>query len=215
MSIKLETWGEYACFTRPEFKAERMSYDVMTPAGARGLLEAIYWKPEIRWVIDEIHVLNPIRWMSIRRNEVAVKATANSQIYIEDQRQQRSTLLLRDVRYGIVAHFDVLPSHKPEKNERENTSEKHLAVFTRRAAKGQHFHQPYLGCREFAAHYRLALDGFSPCLLSANQRNRDLGWMLYDLAWPDKRALAFHAQLINGVVTVPGVSETTYADWNR
>src|SRR5580704_10522084 len=112
-TIKLEAWGEYACFTRPEMKAERVSYDVMTPSAARGVIEAIYWKPEIRWVVDEIHVLNPIKWMSIRRNEVAGKASPGNPIYIEDQRQQRSTLLLRNVRYGIVAHFEVLP-HNPE-----------------------------------------------------------------------------------------------------
>jgi CRISPR-associated protein Cas5d len=206
MSIKLEVWGEYACFTRPETKAERMSYEAMTPSAARGILEAIHWKPEIRWVVDEIHVLNPIKWMSIRRNEVAGKASANSAIYIEDQRQQRSTLLLRDVRYGIVAHFDLLPSHQPGmEDEATNLSEKHLSIFKRRAAKGQHFHQPYLGCREFAANYRLATEGFSPCRLPVSQRNRDLGWMLYDLTWPDTQAMVFHAQLVNGVIDVPAL----------
>jgi CRISPR-associated protein Cas5d len=205
MSIKLEVWGEYACFTRPETKAERMSYEAMTPSAGRGVLEAIYWKPEIRWVVDEIHVLEPIHWMSIRRNEVAVKASANSAIYIEDQRQQRTSLVLRDVRYGIVAHFDVLPSHKPGRDKCENTPEKHLAMFTRRAERGQHFTQPYLGCREFAAHYRLATEGFSPCRLPVSQRNRDLGWMLYDLAWPDTQAMVFKARMINGVVSVPAL----------
>jgi CRISPR-associated protein Cas5d len=208
MSVKLEIWGEYACFTRPELKAERMSYEVMTPSAARGILEAIYWRPEIRWVIDEIHVLHPIRWMSIRRNEVSGKASVNAPIYIEEQRQQRSTLLLRDVRYGIVAHFDVLPSHKPERNERENTPEKHLAIFTRRAAKGQHWHQPYLGCREFAANYQLVRNAFSQSRLPPSQDNRDLGMMLYDLDWPDMRALFFHAQLIDGIIVVPSGRRT-------
>jgi CRISPR-associated protein Cas5d len=202
-TIKLEAWGEYACFTRPEMKAERVSYDVMTPSAARGVIEAIYWKPEIRWVVDEIHVLNPIKWMSIRRNEVAGKASPGNPIYIEDQRQQRSTLLLRNVRYGIVAHFEVLPSHNPELDKGDNTASKHLEIFTRRAAKGQHFHHPYFGCREFAANYRLATEGFSPSRLPESQRNRNLGAMLYDLAWPDQRAKVFHAQMINGVVATP------------
>lgn len=157
-------------------------------------------------MVDEIHVLNPIKWMSIRRNEVAGKASVNDAIYIEDQRQQRSTLLLRDVRYGIVAHFDVLPSHQPGiEDGATNLSEKHLSIFNRRAAKGQHFHQPYLGCREFAASYRLATEGFSPCRLPVSQRNRDLGWMLYDLTWPDTQAMVFHAQLVNGVIDVPAL----------
>jgi CRISPR-associated protein Cas5d len=206
MSIKLEIWGEYACFTRPEYKAERMSYEAMTPSAARGVLEAIYWKPEIRWVVDEIHVLAPIRWMSIRRNEVAGKASTKGAIYIEDQRQQRTSLVLRDVRYGIVAHFELLPSHDPTQEAgTTNLSEKHLSIFKRRAAKGQHFTQPYLGCREFAAHYRLATEGFSASRLPKSQRNRDLGWMLYDLAWPDAQAMVFKAQMINGVISVPAL----------
>src|SRR5258708_30162880 len=104
MSIMLEVWGEYACFTRPETKAERMSYEAMTPSAARGVLEAIHWKPEIRWVVDEIHVLNPIRWMSIRRNEVVCKASANRVIYIEHQLEHRTGFVLLDARYDIVAH---------------------------------------------------------------------------------------------------------------
>jgi CRISPR-associated protein Cas5d len=206
MMIKLEVWGEYACFTRPEMKAERMSYEVITPSAARGILEAIYWKPEIRWVVDEIHVLAPIRWMSIRRNELAGKAwVSGGPIYIEDQRQQRTSLLLRDVRYGIVAHFDVLPSHKPELDKGDNTPRKHLEIFERRVIKGQRFTQPYLGCREFAAHYRLATDGFSSSRLPVGQRNRDLGWMLYDIAWPGTQTLVFKAQMVSGVVSVPAI----------
>jgi CRISPR-associated protein Cas5d len=208
MPIKLEVWGEYACFTRPELKAERVSYDVMTPSAARGILEAIYWKPEIRWVVDEIHVLAPIKWMSIRRNEVAGKASPGNPIYIEDQRQQRSTLLLRNVRYGIVAHFALLPSHDPKLDKVDNTATKHLEIFTRRAVKGQHFHQPYLGCREFAANYRLATDGFSPSRLLVSQRDRDLGQMFYDMAWPDQRANFFHAELIDGIIKMPSRSNT-------
>src|SRR5258707_4208906 len=139
MAIKLEVWGEYACFTRPETKAERMSYEAMTPSAARGILEAIHWKPEIRWVVDEIHVLNPIRWMSIRRNEVAGKASANSVIYIEDQRQQRTSLGFRDVRYGIVAHFELLPSHDPTQEAGNNSrSEEHTSELQSRQ---------YLVCR--------------------------------------------------------------------
>jgi CRISPR-associated protein Cas5d len=205
MSVKIEVWGEYACFTRPETKTERMSYEAITPSAARGIIESIYWKPEIRWIIDEIHVLAPVRWMNVRRNEVAAKGATATPIYIEEQRQQRNTLLLRDVRYGIVAHFEVLPSHLENKDKHENTPEKHLAMFTRRAERGQHFQQPYLGCREFVAHYKLSSKGFSQSRLPASQRNRDLGWMLYDLAWPEMQSLTFHAQLVDGVMTVPAL----------
>jgi CRISPR-associated protein Cas5d len=222
MNIKLEIWGEYACFTRPETKAERMSYPVPTPSAARGILEAIYWKPEITWVVDAIHVLNPIRWANVRRNEVSSKASFRSAqtarktgeragIFIEDCRQQRHSLLLRDVRYMINAHFLVRPSHLPEKDASDNTPGKHLAIFMRRAERGQHFMQPYLGCREFPAHYKL-VQGQVEDLLPKHQHYQDFGFMLHDLAFtqhPKTKEVmrvnthVFHAVMRDGVIIVP------------
>ncbi len=150
--VKLKVWGEYACFTRPEMKVERVSYDVMTPSAARGILEAIYWKPAIIWVIDRIHVLNPIRFDNIRRNELAgklplgtiKKAMKNGyspvEILIENDRQQRAAMVLRNVNYVIEAHF------KFKSNEDNNTA-KHKEIFDRRARNGQCIHRPYLDCR--------------------------------------------------------------------
>ncbi|MCI5140767.1 MAG: type I-C CRISPR-associated protein Cas5, partial [Candidatus Electrothrix sp. ATG1] len=157
--VKLMVWGKYACFTRPEMKVERVSYDIMTPSAARGIIEAIYWKPEIRWIIDRIHVLNEIRFENIRRNEVASKLPMTNiskamkdcvspiQISIEDARQQRASLVLRDVHYVIEAHFELTDKDK------EGEPGKHLGMFERRAKKGQCFHRPYLGCREFPADF--------------------------------------------------------------
>ena len=154
--ILLHVWGEWACFTRPELKAERYSYEVMTPSAAIGILSAIYWKPEIRWHIDKIHVLKPIKLVSIRRNEVSAKATppksdviknggeARLGLLVEETRQQRSSTILQDVDYLIEAHFSVL-----KEQENINTQAKHYEMFKRRAMKGQSFHQPYFGTREF------------------------------------------------------------------
>lgn len=150
--VSLKVWGDFACFTRPEMKSERVSYDVMTPSAARGILEAIYWKPAITWIIDRIHVLLPIRFTTIRRNELggkmpygtvksAMKGGIPPYVFIEDDRQQRAALLLRNVAYVIDAHFDVA-------GDDANTA-KHKEMFLRRARKGQCFNQPYLGCREF------------------------------------------------------------------
>jgi len=198
--IRLHVSGEFACFTRPEMKAERVSYDVITPSAARGVLEAIYWKPQIRWVIDRIHVLAPIRFANIRRNEVAHKAAAPTAaamqgemvgqmgILVEDARQQRASTLLTDVSYLIEAHFDVLDrrieKNGPELSERECAG-KHLDMFKRRARSGQCFHQPYLGCREFPARFALIEDDseMPESLLPQEQQNRLLGWMLHDIAF--------------------------------
>src|SRR5437867_103010 len=156
----LEVWGNYACFTRPEMKVERVSYDVMTPSAARSIFEAILWKPAIRWHVTKVEVLNPIRWVSVRRNEVgAVASSRNLEtamrsgtgalgLCIEDERQQRSGLFLRDVAYRIHAYFEILPSAGEN-----NTPGKFLEMFERRAEKGQCVNQPYLGCREFAADF--------------------------------------------------------------
>ena len=157
--VKLHVWSDLACFTRPEMKVERVSYDVITPSAARGVIEAIYWKPQIHWIIDRIHVLKPILFTSLRRNEVGAKIPAgaassamkngrgNLGLYVEDERQQRAALLLRDVAYVIEAHFEIIEG---EKNEA-----KHLDQFNRRARDGQCHTRPYLGCREFAAHFAL------------------------------------------------------------
>ena len=171
--IKLHVWGEFACFTRPEMKAERVSYDVITPSAARGILEAIYWKPQIRWVIDFIHVLKPVRFTSVRRNEVGKKMTGPSQammngepgnlsLNIEDERQQRAALILRDVAYVIEAHFDILDFRfepgGPELSANDCAG-KHLDMFNRRARSGQYFHHPYFGTREFPVSFALIENG--------------------------------------------------------
>jgi CRISPR-associated protein Cas5d len=161
--VRLRVWGDHACFTRPEMKVERVSYDVMTPSAARGILEAIHWKPAIRWVIDRIHVLKPIRFQSIRRNEVGSKAPTGKiktamnrgsleglHLLVDEDRQQRASTVLTDVSYVIEAHFDLIKKADSDENEG-----KHLDIFNRRAARGQCFHQPCLGTREFAAKFEL------------------------------------------------------------
>ena len=157
----LEVWGDIACFTRPELKVERVSYDVITPSAARAIFEAIFWKPAIRWQVTKIEVLNPIRWVSVRRNEVgAVASKTMDSIYIEDKRQQKNSLMLRDVRYRIYAKLVFIPvrDRRNDATASGHTDEnpgKYNAMFERRAAKGQCFNQPYLGTRECAASFRL------------------------------------------------------------
>ena len=169
----LEVSGPYACFTRPEMKVERVSYDVITPSAARAIFDAILWKPAIFWQVKRLEVLSPIKWISVRRNEVgAVASPRKKQIFIEDNRQQRAGLLLRDVKYRLFAEFEFIPPEKravgfnplPEylsdKAEqamihKDETPAKYAAMFKRRAQKGQCFNQPYLGCREFSARFRL------------------------------------------------------------
>ena len=209
--IKLHCWGEWACFTRPEMKVERVSYDAMTPSAARGVVEAIYWKPEIRWQIDRITVLKPIQFTSVRRNEVkdkigagAAKAmkdgSGNLAFYVDDgdNRQQRATLMLRDVGYIIEAHVEILSGP-------ENIA-KHLDQFNRRARKGGCFTRPYLGCREFAADFALLEDGSAlPGVDDSLNGGRDLGWMLHDIDFSkikDKQAKFFHAFMRDGVIDV-------------
>jgi CRISPR-associated protein Cas5d len=212
--ISLHVWGDYACFTRPEFKSERVSYDVMTPSAARGILEAIHWKPAIVWVIDRIHVLKPIKFQTFRRNEVSSKVPSSRvrtamergsleglTLDVGDQknRAQRATILLRDVAYVIEAHFEMTT-----KAGEDDSTAKHLEMFKRRATKGQCFHRPCLGCREFAADFEL-IEGPLPAHgLPPDQANRDLGWMLYDIEHEgdEKRALFFRGQLENGVLDV-------------
>ena len=208
MSIHLQISGALACFTRPEMKVERVSYDVITPSAARGVLEAIYWKPEIRWVIEKIRVLRPIRWTTIRRNEVGAKAsvaTAKSAmkagrgslgITVEDERQQRASTLLRDVAYVIQARFDILSGPR--------APGKHLDQFNRRARKGQCFHHPYLGCREFLADFEPADPAAPPPCPEGLEGEVDLGWTLLDLDYDRGRtARFFRARMVDGVIDVP------------
>lgn len=198
----LEVSGPYACFTRPEMKVERVSYDVITPSAARAIFESILWKPAIRWRVQRIDVLNPIRWISLRRNEVGKVASPRSEgIFIEDDRQQRAGLLLRDVKYHLHGEFDFMQQENSGKDE---TEAKYAAMFERRARKGQCFNQPYLGCREFSCRFSLvAPDSKSSIPIS---ESRDLGWMLYDMDFSnpdDIRPMFFRAELSNGSVTVP------------
>jgi CRISPR-associated protein Cas5d len=209
--VSLKVSGEYALWTRPEMKVERVSYDVMTPSAARGILEAIHWKPAIRWVIDAIHVLKPIRFQSIRRNEVGHKAPAGRirtamkrgsldglHLLVDEDRQQRASTVLADVAYVIAAHFEMTPETGPDDNEG-----KHLDMFNRRAARGQCFHQPCLGTREFAARFEL-LPPDAPMPKPIDE-TRDLGFMLWDIdhAANDRPSLFFRAKLENGVMRVP------------
>lgn len=208
--IRLHVWGDYACFTRPEMKVERVSYDVMTPSAARGILESIHWKPSIRWVVDKIHVLKEIRFENIRRNEVAGKISAAparsvmngregalAQV-VTEERQQRATMLLRDPAYVIEAHFEMTS----EKGEAD-TPEKHYNIFLRRARQGQCFHRPYLGCREFAAHFAL-IEGEMPDSYYRDEEERDLGWMLHDIDFADGMTPRFfRASMRGGAVVVP------------
>lgn len=208
--IKLKVSGDYACFTRPEMKVERVSYDVMTPSAARGLLEVIHWKPAITWVVDTIHVLKPIRFQSIRRNEVGHKAPAGKikssmraesleglRLLVDEDRQQRASTVLVDVAYVIEAHFELTSKAGDEDNEG-----KHLDIFNRRAAKGQCFHQPCLGTREFPARFELiAANAQTPKPIA---ESRDLGFMLWDIDHGgDRSSLFFRARLDNGVIAVP------------
>lgn len=214
--IKLKIWGERACFTRPEMKVERVSYDVITPSAARGILEAIHWKPAIRWVVDSIQVLKPIRFESIRRNEVGGKLSAASVgkamkagrtdslvAYVEEDRQQRAATILRDVAYVVHAHFELTDKAGPEDN-----IGKHLDTFNRRARKGQYFHAPCLGTREFPASFELLEGNIDlSALPDALRGARDLGWMLHDIDFADGMTPHFfRAQMSDGLIVVPPLS---------
>ena len=208
----LEVEGDLACFTRPEMKAERVSYDVITPSAARAIFEAILWKPAIDWEVEWIEVLRPIRWLTIRRNEVASKVPVNTvraamragtgalALYTDEDRQQRGSLLLRDVAYRLTARLVT--------GRGATTGEpltKYEEIFRRRAAHGQCVTQPYLGCREFDCRFRLLDD--PPHGPAAIEESRDLGMMLYDLDYTDRERptpIWFRAQMLHGRVTVPG-----------
>jgi len=208
MGFCLEVSGDYACFTRPEMKVERVSYDVMTPSAARAIYEAILWKPAMQWHITKIDVMQPIRWISLRRNELGsvlsvnnIKKAMNGKggvlaNYIEEDRQQRAALFLRDVRYRIHASFSLTGKAGAEDN-----AGKFAEMFQRRAKKGQCVNQPYLGCREFACDFSL-IDPKTDTG-KAIDVNNDLGWMLYDMDYAKLSPLFFRATLTHGEMHVP------------
>lgn len=207
--VRLLVRGDYALFTRPELKVERVSYDVMTPSAARAVIEAIYWKPAIRWIIDSILVLNPVKFDNLRRNEIkskiaeqsistAMKTNSAIYLYTDDsrERQQRSATILRDVAYIIEAHFEYVPGMGDENDG------KHLEIFNRRLENGQCFAQPYLGTREFSCSFEPVTEEYTSQL----KGERDLGIMLFDLDFNDKKnpqPLFFRAELNNGLMMVP------------
>lgn len=195
---RLKIWGDFACFTRPEMKVERVSYDIITPSAARAVFETILWKPAIQWHIDKIEVLNPIQWINFRRNEIKSKTSlrSNAPLYIEEDRIQRSGLFLKDVSYIIEGYFEVLPEYI-ETNPRRKFEE----MFERRASQGQCFMQPYFGCREFTAYFQLLQNEHFKTITET----RDLGWMFYDFDYVNKEINPrfFKAMLQNGVMKVP------------
>jgi len=213
-TLRVRACGPLACFTRPELKVERVSYPVMTPSAARGLLEAILWKPAIAWQVDRIAVLRPIRFMAFRRNEVNTRASPPSRSVVEgggpaplfftdEDRAQRNTVALRDVDYCIEAHFTMT-----DRAGAEDNITKFVEMFERRVARGQHFHQPYFGCREFVADVKPSAGDETPI-----GDSRDLGIMLWDIAFGPKgnRPLFFAGRLDRGVLEVPADPEATLA----
>ena len=205
MSMFVEVWGDYGCFTRPELKTERMSYDIMTPSAARGLVEAIYWHPGMQYHIDRIYLLNPIRFTNIRRNEVkstlpsfaalsAAKGGTPPALYTTQDIQQRAAMVLQDVHYVIECHFTMTDKAAPSDNPG-----KFQDILRRRLRKGQCFHQPCFGCREFPANFREWPGG----TILTQPVTQDLGLMLYDLDYSDPeniRSKFFRAKLENGVL---------------
>lgn len=211
MSVAIEVWGDYACFSRPEMKVERVSYDVMTPSAARGLIESIYWHPGMKWVVDRIHVCKPIRFTNIRRNEVkdtisarkvsAVMEKGSGELYLAtpESIQQRAAMVLRDVRYVIEAHFEMTEKAAPGDNPG-----KFQDIIKRRLSRGQFYHQPCFGVREFPAHFS-ACETLPPCPEEL-RGEKDLGWMLLDMDYSDPvniTPMFFRAILRDGVLEVP------------
>ena len=206
MSMRIEVWGDYACFSRPEMKTERVSYDIITPSAARGLVEAIYWHPGLKYHIDRVYLLSPIRFTNIRRNEVkstllasaalsAAKGGAAPVLYTSADIVQRASMVLQDVHYVIECHFTMTNKAAPGDNPG-----KFQDILRRRLNKGQCYHQPCFGCREFPANFREWPAGESIPALPITQ---DLGFMLYDLDYSDPaniRSQFFRAKLENGVL---------------
>lgn len=211
MAVRFRVWGENALFTRPEMKTERVSYDVMTPSAARGICDAIFWHPGLRWVIDRIMVCKPVHFTNIRRNELKSKINARNvktvmergtgELYISASNdiQQRAALLLQDVEYIIEAHFEMTENASPSDNPG-----KFQDMMRRRLEKGQFYHQPCFGCREFPAHFAPCEDAY--ICPSELRGEKDLGYMLYDMDYSDPediRPLFFRAVLRDGVLVVP------------
>ena len=211
MAIRVEVWGDYALFTRPEMKTERVSYDVITPSAARGLLESIYWHPGMKWCIDRIHVCSPIRFTNIRRNEVkdtisarkvkTVMEKGQGELYLAtpESIQQRAAMVLRDVHYVIDAHFDLTENAAPGDN-----AGKFQDIIKRRLERGQCYSMPYFGTREFPAHFRRCTE-LPPCP-DELKGVRDLGWMLLDMDYTNPQNITprfFRASLTDGVMVVP------------
>lgn len=208
--LRVEFWGDYACFTRSEMKVERVSYEVMTPSAARNMLQAIFWHPGFNYVIDEIDIMHPIRMTNIRRNEMGAKITMNGSLTKakngeemnlspKENIQQRASLILKDVRY--VVHFHLTMTK--DAHEKDNIV-KFTEMLKRRASKGQCFTQPYLGCREFAAGFRLVGEEETPV---PYPETKDLGFMLYDMDYTNKEKITpqfFHAKLDRGRMNVRG-----------
>ena len=211
MNFCIEVAGEFACFTRPEMKVERVSYDVITPSAARSIFEAILWKPAIQWHIDKIEILKPIKWTNLRRNEVgsvlsvnkiktAMKKGGDLSLNVEDERQQRAGLFLQDVAYRIHAHFTLT-----DRAGKSDNIAKFNDMFNRRAKKGQCVNQPYLGCREFSCSFEL-VDLADESRKLPIDETRDLGWMLFDLDYRNTEspsALFFNPSMNQGVIEVP------------
>ncbi len=211
--VRLKVCGPRALFCRPEMKVERVSYDVITPSAARGILEAIHWKPQMVWRVRRLRVLNPIRFESIRRNEVGSKippgkvaaamragSTAGLALHVDEDRQQRAATLLKHVAYVIEAGVELTARGRADPAE---SVQKHLDIARRRAAKGQCFHRPCLGTREFACDFTL-LEGEPPSPHDSLLGERDLGWMALDLDYADGMAARFfRARMIDGVIEVP------------
>jgi|UniRef100_UPI003FF01A03 CRISPR-associated protein cas5, dvulg subtype len=209
MGVKVNVWGDYALFTRPELKTERVSYDIITPSAARGILEAIYWHPGLMWYIDRIYVKNPIEFTSVRRNEVKSKISANNvlqvyngndkPLYISTKEEivQRASIILCDVSYVIEAHFEMTE----RANETDNPG-KFKDIMMRRLRRGECYQAPYFGCREFPAHFSLCEDNEIKTAYD-NVEERDFGYMLFDMDYSDKeniQPMFFRAVMRHGVV---------------
>lgn len=215
--VRLHVWGARALFSRPEMKVERVSYDVITPSAARGVLEAVHWKPAMAWRVQRLRVLNPIRFESVRRNEVGSRVPAGKvasamragsteglALFVDEDRQQRAATVLRDVAYVIEARVELTPRGRADPSE---SVAKHLEMFRRRAAKGQCFHRPYLGTREFACDFAL-LDGEPPPPHPSLRGERDLGWMALDIDFEAGMAPRFFRPVMrDGVIDVPALHE--------
>ena len=209
VGVKVNVWGDYALFSRPELKVERYSYDIITPSAARGILEAIYWHPGMRWIIDKIYVKNPIQFTSVRRNEVKSKILASNvlqvyngadkPLYISTKEDivQRASQLLCNVSYTIEAHFEMT-----EKANASDNPGKFKDIIMRRLRKGECFHMPYLGCREFPANFALCEEEEIHTAYEV-VAEKDLGLMLYDMDYSDPeniQPMFFRAVMRHGVV---------------